>query len=230
LEVRSIIERIRYRGKITTHDITITASLASVFVESSFFPLTPFIGGAAFISLEIVMVPVIAALLRPVLGTIAVLVGSLGMALTQFSLFQVFGLSGSLIPVLGVGLGSVAFHYRSGPLLPWTYTTLGAVYYLIFSEGGTLLWLIPYAIVILSLPLTFKSTGPIRIGLLALYATMSELVTLNLLSIGLLKLVGPAWLVITPFMFSERALATIGGAGIIVALRSRLGPEVQLRE
>jgi hypothetical protein len=113
----------------------------------------------------------------------AVLVGSLGMALTQTSLYQVFGLLGLAIPAISATIGSVAFHHRAGSVVPWTYVAVGSVYYLAFSKGGTLLWLVPYVIVILSLPFTLKSTGSFRVGLLALYTTMSEVVTLNVLSI-----------------------------------------------
>ncbi len=176
------------------------------------------------------MLPVIAALLRPVLATLAVFVGSLGMALAQTSLYQVFGLPGLLIPIIAVAFGSMGFHYRLGPAVPWVYVVAGAAYYLIFSEGGTVLWLIPYAIVILSLPLALRLGTGYRIGLLAFYTAMSEQVTMNVLSISLLRLVGTVWLVITPFMFSERALATFGGSGIIVALKSRLGARIGLGE
>jgi len=205
----------------------LTASLAAVYIVTTFFPLTPFIGGPGFITFEIVILPVIAAVLRPPLASSAVLVGSIGMALGQPSFYRVFGLPGLLIPVIAVALGSLGFHYRWGPLFPWTYVTSGAAYYLAFS-GGTVIWLIPYAIVILSLPLALKSTTPYRIGLLALYTAMCEQVTINVLSISLLGLVGTVWLGITPFMFSERAVATFGGASIIVALKSRLGTRIGL--
>jgi len=59
---------------------------------------------------------------------------------------------------------------------------------------------------------------------------MAELVTMNVLSIAALRLVGGVWFVIAPFMFSERALATIGGTAIILALRSRLGSTVIVSE
>jgi len=215
---------------VTTSEIALSACLASVFALSGFFPLSPFIGGPAFLSLEIVMVPVIAALLRPALATGAASAGSLVMAFSQTSLFQVFGLLGLTVPIVGALFGSLAFHHKVGPIIPWGYVAIGALYYLTFSEGGTLLWLIPYAIVVLSLPFAVKSAGPIRVVCLTLYATMAELVTMNVLSIAALRLVGGVWFVIAPFMFSERALATIGGTAIILALRSRLGSTVIVSE
>jgi hypothetical protein len=214
----------------STFRLTLASSFAALFILSTFFPLTPFIGGPAFITLEIVMVPVIAATLPPGLATLTALVGSVGMVAGQTSLYRVFGLIGILIPVIATFLGSLGFRHRLGPIVPWSYVLGGAVYYLLFSQGGTLLWLIPYALVTFSLPaaLFSKRDGAWRIGLLTLYTAMSEQVTMNVLSISLLNLVGPIWTVITPFMYSERSVATIGGTFLIIALKSRLGPRLQL--
>ena len=90
------------------------------------------------------------------------------------------------------------------------------------------MWLVPYAFVIFSLPLGLIIKGNFRIVLLCLYTAMAEQVTLNILSIGLLGLVGPIWAIITPFMYGERALATIVGASVVVALKSGLGRRLDL--
>jgi len=213
---------------LTTTELALTSTLAAVYVVSTFFALTPFIGGPSFITLEIVMIPVIAALLRPILATVTVLIGSLGLALGQPSFYQTFGLPGLLVPILAVALGSIAFHYEWGPIAPWAYVLAGAVYYILFSKGGTLLWLAPYILVILSLPAALKMREPYRIGLLALYTAMSEQVTMNVLSISLLNFPGPIWTIITPFMLTERTVATLAGTAIIVALKSRLGTRLDL--
>jgi hypothetical protein len=228
--LEELSQSILNRTRPTTKELTLASGLAAVYIVSSFLPLTPFIGGPAFITLAIVMTPVIAALLRPLLATITVAVGALGMLLAQTSLFQVFGFPGLLIPIGAVALGSLAFHYRLGPILPWTYVLLGAIYYMLFSNGGTFFWLIPYALVILSLPVVMRVKGTFRIGALSLYTAMSEQVTMNILSITVLGLVGPVWSVITPFMYSERAVATLGGTAVIVALKSRLGSRIGLVE
>jgi hypothetical protein len=218
------LQRDRVKLKVTTSELALAATLAAVYVVSTFFPISPFIGGGpGFITAEILMLPLIAFLLRPPLAAASITAGSLGMALFGTSIYGVFGPLGILVPIIATVLGSFAFHYRLGFLLPWTYVSAGAVYYILFSQGGTLLWLIPYAIVIVSPLAVLKMSGPIHIGLLSLYTAMCEQVTLNVLSIAALGLVGPIWTGITPFMFTERAVATIGGAVLIVALKSRLG-------
>jgi hypothetical protein len=57
---------------------------------------------------------------------------------------------------------------------------------------------------------------------------MTEQVTLNILSISILSLTGPVWSVITPLMYLERTIATLGGAAGIVALKSGLGGRLDL--
>jgi hypothetical protein len=217
-------------GKIpaTTTELALTSTLAAVYIVSAFFALTPFIGGPGFITLEIVMLPIMAFLLRPLLAMAATLVGSLGSAFIQTSFFHVFGLPGLLIPLIAVALGSIAFHYEWGPIAPWAYVLGGAVYYIIFSKGGTLVWLAPYALVMISLPAALRAKDPYRTGLLAFYTAMSEQVSLNVLSISLLNLTGGFWIGVTPLMFIERTVATLGSFAAIVALKSRLGTRLDL--
>jgi|GEM_PF-4534545 len=216
------------RTHVTTIELALTSTLAAVYIVSAFFALTPFIGGPGFITLEIVVLPIIAFLLRPILATVAVLVGSVGSAFVQTGFYSVFGFAGLLIPILAVALGSIAFHYEWGAIVPWGYVLAGAVYYIVFSKGGTLLWLAPYIIVIASLPAALRIRDPYRLGLLALYTAMSEQVTLNVLSISLLNLTGAFWTGVAPLMFLERTIATIGGFAVIVALKSRLETRLEL--
>ncbi len=226
------MQREKLQLRVTTSELALAATLAAVYVVSTFFPISPFIGGGpGFITAEIVMLPLIAALLRPLLAGASITAGSLGMALFGTSIYGVFGPLGILVPIIATILGSFAFHYRLGFLLPWIYVFGGAAYYLLFSKGGTLLWLVPYGIVIVSPIAVLRVIGVIRTGFLSFYTAMCEQVTLNILSISVLGLVGPVWAGITPFMYTERTVATIGGAVLIVALRSRLGErlEVNLR-
>ena len=214
--------------KVTTSELTLAATLAAVYIVSTFIPVSPFIGGGpGFITAEVAMLPLIAALLRPVLAGASITAGSLGMALFKSSIYAVFGPLGLLVPIIATVLGSVAFHYKVGALLPWSYLVLGALYYVAFSQGGTILWLAPYMIVIISLPAVLKMSGVLRIGFLSFYTAMSEQVTLNVLSISALGLVGTVWTAITPFMYTERAVAAFGGAFLIVALKSRLGEKLE---
>src|SRR5260370_13058097 len=211
-----------------TAQLALAAGLAATYIITTFVTLTPCIGCPGFITLEIVMLPIIAALLRPIPALATVFVGSLGRALGQPSFYQVFGLPGLLIPLVAVGAGSIAFHYRLGPVVPWAYVLAGAILYVALSKGGTLFWLVPYFLVIVSLPLAFRLKNNPRIGLLTFYIAMTEQVTLNILSISILSLTGPVWSVITPLMYLERTIATLGGAAGVVSPSSGLGGRLDL--
>src|SRR5437867_12419400 len=176
-----------------TAELTLAAGLAASYIITTFIPLTPFIGGPGFITLEIVMLPIIAALLRPIPALATVFVGNLGMALGQPSFYQVFGLPGLLIPLVAVGAGSIAFHYRLGPIVPWVYVLAGAVFYIALSKGGTFFWLYPYLLVIVSLPTPSRLKNNPRCRLLTSYTAIAEHVTLNNLCIPILTLTGRAW-------------------------------------
>ncbi len=224
------MQRTRFQLRVTTSELTLAATLAAVYIVSTFIPISPFIGGGpGFITAGIVMLPLIAALLRPPLAGASVIAGSLGMALfgTRTSIYVFFGPLGLLVPIIATILGSLAFHYRWGLIFPWAYVLAGAVYYLLFSKGGTLLWLAPYFLVIISPLAVLKASGSLRTGLLSFYTAMSEQVTLNVISISVLGLVGGFWIAVTPLMFIERTVATLGGTVLIVALKSRLGTRLE---
>jgi len=57
---------------------------------------------------------------------------------------------------------------------------------------------------------------------------MSEQVSLNVFSISLLNLTGDFWIGVTPLMFLERTVATLGAFAVIVALKSQLGRRLEL--
>ena len=212
---------------LTTRDITLLASLAAFYIVSTFLPVDVFLGGAGIITLEIVTVPIIAAILRPVPATICIGIGSIGMAIFGTGVYPFFGFFSILVPVISTVQGSFAFHHRLGPIVPWAYTILGSLYYIEFSRGGTLLWLIPYAIVVLSIPIAFVASGLQRVALLCFYTAMAWQVTLNILSISA-GLIDGFWIGVTPFMFFERGVATFASATVIVALKSRLGSRLGL--
>ncbi len=211
---------------LETRELSEIAVLSALFVIASVIPVSTFIGGAGFITLGIVLVPVIARMLRPWPALISGLVGALAMYALQLATAPIFGPISILIPMSGILLGSVGFHHRLGCAIPWGYVLFGAVYYFSFSRG-TLLWLAPYLIVILSLPIVITESK-FRLPLLCLYSTLCELTTMNIASIGILRLPGPLWSVITPLMFFERTVATAGSymviSGIIKAM-PRMGEQ-----
>lgn len=203
-----VSSRIKLPISLETRELAQMAVLAAIFVIASAIPFTAFIGGAGFITFGIVFVPVIARMLMPWPALISGWAGALALYVLQLATAPVFGPFSLAIPVSGMVLGSYGFHYRLGSIVPWGYVVFAAVYYLAFS-GGTMIWLVPYFLVAASLPLTLRPTK-LRVPLLCLYSTMCELATMTIASISVLNLPGPLWSFIAPFMFFERAVATVG--------------------
>ncbi len=214
----------------TTRRLVLTGLFSALFVISTLIPVSVYIGGAGFITLEIVLVPVIAFLLEPWQALLSTLFGAVLGYFFGTGLAPVFGPLSPFIPALAAYFGSIAFHYDekwfkwSSPAwltLPGGYIVFGIVYYLAFSHG-TVVWLTPYFLAALGLayrPLAKDSTSKIAIGCLT--TAMCEQVGLNVASISLVGLIGGVWLTIAPFMFTERTIATVGSLIVIKAL-SRL--------
>lgn len=204
--------------------LALVALFVSLYVAANAVPIDAFIGGAGFITLGIVLLPVIAGLLQPRFAVVAAVLASISLFVFQLSIVPILGFYGLLVPTLGIMFGSLGFH--KSLLYPSAYIAFGAFWYVMFS-GGTLFWLLPYAIT-LGLGLAKQSTL-IEFGkksyltILCLNATMCELVTMNIGSISILHLPAPVWLIITPFMFLERAVAVVGSSSVLLALSRSKG-------
>jgi len=200
------------------------AGLSTIYAVASLIPISAFLGGAGFITLGIVIVPVIAYLLRPKAAFVSGLVGSLVVYVLQIGVGPVYGLVSLLIPTLAAMFGSTGFHSKTGVMLPWGYVLFGGLFYF-YTSAGTLLWLLPYLLVLVSLPLALLG-GRWQVLVLCLYTTMCELVTMTLASITILHLPGALWALITPLMFYERGFATVGSFLVITGLRKAM-PKIE---
>lgn len=206
-------------NRTNTRGLALIAVFTALYVVASAIPIDAFIGGAGFITLAIVILPVIAKVLRPKEAVMMGAIAAIGIYIFQLSVVPILGFFGLLVPSLAIVLGALGFH--KSPLIPAVYILFGAAWYVLFS-GGTTVWLGPY---ILAVALSFAlQTGAIGKGTtlgivtLVLDATMCELVTLNIGSITILHLPGAVWTVITPFMFLERTVAVVGGSSLLLAL------------
>jgi hypothetical protein len=128
-----------------TRRIALVSVLIALYIAANAVPIDAFIGGAGFITLGIILLPVIARLVRPRESLIVAVAAPLGLFALQLSIIPVFGFYGLLIPASAIVFGSLGF-YRSY-LIPAAYIAFGAVWYVEFSNG-TLLWLLPYFLAI----------------------------------------------------------------------------------
>lgn len=205
---------------VRTKELTRIATTSALYVVASFFPLTAFIGGGGFITVGIVILPVIAWMLRPRSALTTAVVSALAQYAFQISTAPIFGLYSLAIPIIAMTLGSIAFHSRKGIIAPWSFVFANAIFYVLYSNGAWF-WLLPYLIIIFSLPLALKCSS-LRLPLLCLYTTMCELAAMTIGSITILHLPGSLWTIIAGFMFFERGIATAGSYLVIKGLQAAM--------
>jgi len=197
-------------------------------------PISVYIGGPGFITAAILFVPIIAYIFKPLHALLIAVGGSIIVFVLGLATAPVFGIFAIFMPVMAMGLGSIAFRHWIGKLGIIGWLLLEGLYYSIF--GGTVLWLIPYAIVCVLMGffviidftelLTDNELGAewfkwFFLASMCYAITIVELAAMNTLSIGVLLLPPDLWIYIFPVAMVERAVALIGSMLLIKALVQR---------
>lgn len=195
------------------------SALTALYVAANAVPIDVFIGGVGFITLGIILLPVVTRLVPPRESLVVAAAAPLGLFAFQLSVIPVFGFYGIFIPASAIVIGSLGF-YKSC-LIPAGYIAFGAAWYVAFSNG-TMYWLIPYFLAV-ALAVTnqihpFVRGSKVEVLVFSFLVTMCELVTMNIGSISILQLPGNLWTIITPFMFLERTVAVVGATSVLIAL------------
>lgn len=224
---------------LDTRQVAMTAIWAAVYAVALMIPFSQFIGGAGFITLGIIMVPVFCKMLKPVSAMVAGIFGMVIAASVGAAIVPVYGLFSFVIPLTAGLLGSLAFHYRWGAIPGIIFLGICGFLYANYS-GGTLLWIVPYAVAISAgigamIVYNFKkhSTAWSRTSWLVItgfyifLTTTIENATMNLGSVFILKLPGDLWTVITPVSILERTIVLVLSFLILVALWKRFGGKIK---
>src|SRR5260370_14992312 len=103
-----------------TVELPLTAGLAAIYAITAYLPLSKFIGGPRFITLEIVILPIIAALVRPPLAVAAVFVGSLVAGFGKATFVAAFCPLELSIPLLRVWILINILHFLPCPHILYT--------------------------------------------------------------------------------------------------------------
>ncbi len=219
--------------RISTREISLTAVLAALYAVSFFLPFSQFIGGAAFITLSIIFLPILCKFLRPIPAMVAGVIGMAIAASVGAGLAPVYGLYSFAIPLVAGLLGSLSFHYRWGAIPGIAFLAVCGYIYAAYS-GGTLLWLVPYAAAMIAAVfglIIYNHKGKSAVwsraswiavtGCFIYLTTMIENATMNLGSVFILQLPGPLWAVITPVSILERIITLAIALLVLTALWSR---------
>jgi len=194
------------------------AVLAALYVALSFIPVSMFIGAGSFLSLSLIITPVIAVLLQPFEALVCSCIsGFIVVMLNPGS--AMFGIFTVLLPIAGAVCGSLSVHTKKGSLL--TLVFLGAtVLYYIYSRGSFIFWIMPHVLALLLLiGIPFLEKRRLKTITSTFISTMCEQGAMLLLAINVLQLPVIVFQVAFPLMLYERTFATIGGILIILALK-----------
>jgi hypothetical protein len=195
---------------------------AALYAALSLIPISVFIGAPSFLTLNLIITPVIAILLSPFEAFLASLFGGI-IAFYVAPLQAMFGPFTILLPVAGSTFGSLAFHKgKKGGLVTACFLLIATFSYLVKN------FLFPYFVVphliatILALAATFKRMTPtsLKVPLFAFVSTMCEQGIMMIFAVYLLGLPWQAFIGILPLMVYERVVGTVGATLLAIPLMS----------
>jgi len=204
-------------------DLTKIAVFAALYVVMSFIPVSMFIGAGSFLSLSLVITPVIAVLLTPLEALICSVIAGLILVIINpgAAMFGVFTL---LLPISGSVCGSLIIRLRGGSLIVSIFLLIVITFYIIY-RGSFIFWIIPHVIaLILVLGSSHIEKKYVTVYIIPLISTICEQGAMLILAIGLLKLPVVVFQTAFPLMLYERTFATLGGTLLIITLR-RIVPQ-----
>lgn len=193
---------------------------AALYVALSLIPISVFIGAPSFLTLNLIITPVIAMLLSPFEAFLSSLFGGL-ISFYVAPLQAMFGPFTILLPVAGSTFGSLAFHQdKKGGLAAACFLLIAASSYLVKNFPFPY-FVVPHLIAtLLALAATFKKMTPtsLRAPLFAFVSTMCEQGMMMIFAVHLLGLPWQAFVCILPLMVYERLVGTFGATLLAMSL------------
>ena len=209
--------------KLSTLSVAKVAMLLALYLVSDLIPISPVIGGSGkFISLRIILAPVIAYILNPSEAlALSIILIPFKYKFPPFSFLQ---------PSVEIELGSLIFHATSiGGIIAFIFLTAISLDYLIMN------YLFPLypslhlsaAFIALFLCLAHKRLNiEVKIPLSCYVVTMCSHGIIMPFFIHIIPLPWEVWIVILPMTAFERCLSVIGSTLIIFAIIKVL-PKIQ---
>jgi len=200
--------------RLTSRDVSMIATFSAAYVVLSLVPVSPFIGGPSILSLNLIIVPLIAILLPPVQAFLTAFMGSLVVFFVfPAALANIFGPTMLLMPIAGSTVGSVVARAKSKIL-----RTLALAYYafmillFVIRIPQVPYWVIPHTAALVVALFARRIAEPkLKVFALAFTATMAEQACMMVLASWYLMLPWQVFAIAFPLMLYERVLATLGG-------------------
>jgi len=195
--------------------------LSALYVILSFIPISPFIGGPSILSLNLIVVPIIAIMLSPPYALMSAFVGCLVMFfLVPTALANIFGPMVFLMPMAGAAVGSVAARAKSWKeeAIILTYFVIMILLFLV-KIPQVVYWTFPHALAAILILILHKILNPkLKIIGLVFLSTMAEQACMMVLASWYLALPWQTFVIAFPLMLYERILATIGGSILLIGI------------
>jgi hypothetical protein len=198
------------------------AVLSALYVVCSYIPISLFLGASSFLSLAIVIVPIISVILRPREAFFASLIG--GMIIIMINPgANMFGILTILLPTTGATAGSLLFYYgKKGGLITIGICATSILYYL-SQRIEFPFWILPHVLSILMVFLTFffKRINS-NFFIFSFIATICEQSMMLILAVGFLNL--PVFVFQSAFvlMLYERLFASMGGGFVLFIVNKNI--------
>lgn len=203
----------------TSKSIALISILAALYIVTSFIPVSMFIGAQSFLSLALIITPIIAVTLEPIQALTCSAIAGIVMAFINPS-SATFGLLTPLLPIMGATSGSIIYHKQTKLLALTILFLVGTILFYTVNRPEFPYWIIPHALaVILAITTRFIKRKEVELIFSTFTATMCEQAAMLLLAVGILNLPTQVFQAAFPLMLYERSLATIGGWLILISLR-----------
>lgn len=198
--------------------ISLMAMLSVVYVICTFIPISPFIGGPSLLTLNLIIVPMIALTLNPIEAFITSLIGGLiTLWVVPMALANIFGPSVLLLPVLGSTMGSLS-KYKAGKIIVGPYLVF-CIFAFIHAIPEFPYWITPHMLAVILCPVAeFIKNIKLKVTITAFVSTMCEQAIMMILAVYQVQLPWQVFAAAFPFMIYERALAVIGGSILTLAV------------
>ncbi|RLE54126.1 MAG: hypothetical protein DRJ30_05715 [Candidatus Methanomethylicota archaeon] len=197
--------------KPSSKNLTLMALLSALYASLTLIPISPFIGGPSLLSLNLIIIPVLAYFLNPLEAFISSIIGGLASMWLPSALSGVFGPFAILLPICGSTLGSL-YKYGVGRIIVAFYLFICIIGYLARVPQFPY-WILPHSIALLLCIFSMLKELKRRLSffLNAYIATMCEQSIMMILASYLLSLPAEIFAIAFPLMIYERLAATIGG-------------------
>ena len=207
-------------GRAKALRVTRIGVFAALYAATSLVPISVFIGAPSFLTLNLVVTPVLAFLLSPIEAFLASLFGAIA-ALYVAPLQAMFGLFTILLPVAGSTFGSLASHGKKLGAVATALYLLAAISAYLVKNYPFPYFVAPHSLAIVA-TLASLFRKDVSFGLrVPMYAFVSTMCEQGMMMIFAVHLLGLPWQVfpgILPLMIYERIVGTVGGAVVIFAL------------